>query len=81
MSFLFQFSDQISADLRIQFERVEQAIKEQEIVWKKTNDDILKQVELLRKKKALKEEEHISKMEEVINEVKTNAVVDVWEAK
>lgn len=41
-SFLFRVSDHISADVRIWDERVEQVLKEQEIMWKETNKDLLK---------------------------------------
>ena len=81
MSFLYQVSDHASTELRIYIERAEQALKEQEKMWKATNEYLLKRVELWRKEKAEKEEEHIAEMEEVIAEAKVNAVVAVWEAK
>lgn len=58
MSFLFQVSDYISADMRIRDEKVEQVIKEKEKMWKAINEDLLKMVELLSKEKAEKEEGH-----------------------
>lgn len=61
MVFLFQVSDHISrstADLKVMDEKAELALKEHERVWKATNKDHLMRVELLRKEKAEKEEEH-----------------------
>lgn len=72
MSFLFHVSNHISANLKFQDERVEQVLKEQDNMWKETNEDFLKRVELLSKEKAEKEEEHEAEIAEVIAEVKSN---------
>lgn len=79
-SFLCQVSDHISANLSIHAERAEQVLKDQEIMWKAANKDLLKRVELLSKEKAQKEEEHEAEMTKVIVEVKAIAILVVWEA-
>lgn len=63
--------------MRIWVERVEQVLKEKEIIWKATNEDLFKRVELLSKKKSEKEEE----LAEVIVEVKASAALAVLKAK
>lgn len=78
---VFAHVSQFSTDLRIPAERVEHALKEQEKIWKATNGDILRMVELLRKQQAEKEEKHIHKVEEVNADAKASAAVAVWEAK
>ena len=57
------------------------ALKEQEKIWRETNEDLLRRVELLSKEKAEKEEEHAVEMDEVIAEMKASAIMIVWEAK
>lgn len=66
--------------MRILAKRIEQVLKEQENIWKTTNEDLLKRVELLSKEKAEKAEEHEMEMAKVIAEVKANATLAVWEA-
>ena len=50
-------------------------------MWKSTNEDRLRRVELVSKEKAEREEEHVHEMEEVISDAKISVVVAVWEAK
>lgn len=50
-------------------------------MWKAANEDLLKRVDLLRKEKVEKEEEHDEEMAEVIAEVKASVVMVVWDAK
>ena len=52
MSFLLLVPDHVSTDLRIRAESVEPTLREHENAWKATNEDLLKQVELLSKEKA-----------------------------
>lgn len=78
MPLLFQVSDHVSTDLKI---RVESVLKEQEKMWRATNVDLLRKVELLSKEKTENAEEHAAEMDEVIAETKAGAVVAVWEAK
>lgn len=60
--------------------KVVQALKEHAKVWKATNEDLWRRVELLSKEKAEKEEEHAAEIPEVITEVKGSAVVAIFEA-
>ena len=46
-------------------------------MWKATNDDHLKRMELLSKEKAEKEDEHAAEIEEVIVEVKSGATIAI----
>lgn len=50
-------------------------------MWKATNEDLLRWLELLSKEKAENEKVHDAEMAEVIVEVKANASMVVWEAK
>ena len=50
-------------------------------MWKATNKDMLRRVELLSKEKSEMKEEHVLEMEEVITDAKEGVVVAVWEAK
>lgn len=84
MSFLFQVSNHVSrtaVNLNVRAKKAELALKEQEKVWKSTNEDLLMKVELLSKEKVEKGEEHATEMQEVIVEVRSSVVVAVWEAK
>lgn len=81
MAFLFHVFDHVSTDLRIRAKKDEETLREQEKVWKATNEDLVKRVEILIKEKVEKEEEHDEKIMEVIAEVNANTDVDVWEAK
>lgn len=66
--------------MRVQVEKVEQDLREKEKVWKVTNEDLLRRVELLRKEKAEKEEEPDAEIVEVIAEVKASTIMVVWES-
>ena len=50
-------------------------------MWKTTNEDLPRKVELLTREKAEREEELICKMEEVVSDAKASVLVAVWEAK
>ena len=50
-------------------------------MWKATNEDLLRRVELLIKEKDEREDEHIHEMEEVISNIKVSSAVAIWEAK
>lgn len=67
--------------MKFKSEKADLALKEQESVWKATNKDLLMMVELLRKEKAEKVEEHVVVITEVIAKVKGSFLVAVWEAK
>lgn len=66
--------------MKARVEKDELALKEQEKEWKTTNKYLIMRVEMLRKEKVEKNEEHVSGITEVITEVKGNVVVVVWEA-
>lgn len=50
-------------------------------MWKATNMDLLIRVELMRKEKDKKEEQHVAEIAEVIVEMKGSTIVVFWEAK
>ena len=50
-------------------------------MWKATNEDLLKIVELLSKEKSEKDGEHAAEIKEVFVEVKSSVAIAIWEAK
>lgn len=70
-----------TTDLKVRAEKAELALRELERVWKATNEDLLKRVELLSKEKDEKEDEHVAEIAEVIVEVKGSVAMAIWEAK
>lgn len=48
----------MSIDLMIRDEKAEQALKEQEKMWKATKEDLLRWLEVQKKEKAEKKEDH-----------------------
>ena len=81
---LFQVSTHVSQftnDIKILAEKVESALKEQEKIWRTTNANLPRRVDLLSKQKAEKKEEHYAEIEEVIAYAKASDVVAIMEAK
>lgn len=62
-------------------DKAEMALKEQEKVWKSTNEDLITRVELLCKANTEKEDEHADEMAEVISEVRGSVVMAICEAR
>lgn len=63
--------------MKILTERAELALKEQKKIWRVTNDDLMRRLELMSKEKDAKDAEHAVDMHEVIIDVKASANVVV----